>query len=68
MTQKVINHGTGSNYSSFVLTYNVAFSLSIITPLEPIFEYNAKVRFKVNVFREHFTSKLAVFNKLFKKI
>ncbi|CAG8440406.1 7651_t:CDS:2 [Funneliformis caledonium] len=64
-TLKVINYGTGSNYKPFVLIYN-QLSLSIMTPLEQTLEYNKKVRFEVNVFGEHPTPKLLVYEQSFK--
>ncbi|GBC04329.1 hypothetical protein RclHR1_05620003 [Rhizophagus clarus] len=66
ISQKVINNGTGSNYKQFVKMYHT-FSLSIINPLEATLEYNTKVRFEINVFGEHPTPKLLVFDESFKK-
>ncbi|CAB4382818.1 unnamed protein product [Rhizophagus irregularis] len=67
ITQKIINHGTGSNYKQFVNTYGIPFIVSIVNPLEASLEHNTKVRFEINVFGEHPTPKLLVFDQSFKK-
>jgi hypothetical protein len=67
ISQKVINHGTGSNYKQFLQIYSNPFLLSIINPLEATLEYNTKVRFEINVFGEHPTPKLLVFDQSFNK-
>jgi len=62
----VINHGTGSNYKPFATMFK-PLSLSVMNPLEQTLEYNTKVRFEVNVFGEHPTPRLSVYEKSFKK-